>query len=126
MGVIKFMWFIPAVIGLILLIWISCTRTDKRVHIDESTKRLDPELICNDVVGVFIYKAGVAIKFSEIDKFRVCNPWPYQYEIEAWIGWREFTIKGGFSSRNEAEDWLEKFLKNSSTVSCIENRKNHT
>ncbi len=124
MKVIKFMWFIPAVLGFIILLFVLSTKTNGRVHIDESIKRLDPKLICNDVVGVFIYKSGVAIKFSDIDKFRVSNPWPYQYEIEAWIGWREFTIKGGFSDRKEAENWLEDFLTNSSNASCIENRKN--
>ncbi len=120
----KFMFFIPVVAGLALLLWVLCTRTEGRVHVNESIRRLDPKLICNESAGLFLYKEGVAIKFNDIDKFRVSNPWPYQYEIEAWIGWREYTIKGGFSNRKEAEDWLEGFLKNSLDLSFIETREN--
>lgn len=79
--------------------------------IPESVRRMDPKFIAIKSSDIFIYKGGTALNLRQVKKFRVSNPWPYQYGIDAWIGWDCYTIKSGFSSREEAADWLEVFLQ---------------
>lgn len=71
----------------------------------------NPGIIIGKDQQIFIYKKGTAIQLSFIKKFRVSNPAPYKYEIDAYIGWDTYVIKSGFNKREDAENWLESFLK---------------
>lgn len=71
----------------------------------------NPELINTKNQQLFIYESGTAINFHKIEKFRVSNPAPYKYEVNAYIGWTCYTIKSGFDKKEDAEQWLINFLK---------------
>jgi len=113
-----FIFFLLFLLGIsiIILCNIKSHRQDNNVtiyttDIPESVRRMDPKFIAIKSSDIFIHKSGTALNLRHIKKFRVSNPWPYQYVVDAWIGWDCYMIKSGFSSREEAADWLEGFLQ---------------
>lgn len=81
-------------------------------YLNSMPSKKESELIVIKNDQLFIYKSGTAINFRLIEKFKVYNPSPCEYGVRATIGWSSYVIKSGFKKREDAEEWLESFLKN--------------
>ncbi len=103
------MWYCFLPLGVYIFFLIGCYLFSSASIPSEPDA--NPEIIIGKDQQVFIYKKGTAIQLSLIKKFRVSNPFPNKYEIDAYIGWDTYVIKSGFNKREDAEEWLELFLK---------------